>query len=629
MKALLKVGYGCNDHCTFCHTLDVREVQGSDAEVRAKIRRAKELGHTMVVLSGGEPTIRPELMAWAEYTAELDLDFGLVTNGRLLAYPDVVEELLERRLRYVYLSLHGGTRRVHDLLVRARAFDESYGALKNLSGTGIDLHVNCVVTKQNVNKLRELVDAVLPYPDATLKMSMVEPKGGGDKHFRRLMPSVTEVAEKVADAIRYGEAKRGDAAGPQLAHGAIPLCLMPGLEDRYDDLKTHRYATMVEVGEGDFFPVDDRNKIQPEPCRGCALSGPCPGLYEGYHEAFGHEELEPVPEGPRANSFDYVLESVIEDRFGPSACALRDGPLGVTPWDRGRHLFVRHQGKLARFRATTRDFSDVAIEETKHALGQIYYDISGKVAPDDFGRDLVPLRPAAVCEECPERAHCAGMVEPLMERVFADDEAELEALLAGLEGDVLDVGCGDGRSLVALAERARARRIQYTGVDPDGEALRSLAKTHPWATLHEGTAEALPIEPERRFDHVLLLRSWNHLREASAVARALWDRLRPGGSLLIVDDVPFGLARTRRATRRAQASTAEWEHLRNDDAAMALERLDDLEGATLALRRDVGIGTSNRWILRLVRESPVQPAPDPRRAEPAEIPRGRSGMRSR
>jgi MoaA/NifB/PqqE/SkfB family radical SAM enzyme/SAM-dependent methyltransferase len=629
MKALLKVGYGCNDHCTFCHTLDVREVQGSDGEVRRKILRAKELGHTMVVLSGGEPTIRPELMAWAEYAAELDLDFGLVTNGRLLAYPDVVEELIERRLRYVYLSLHGGSRRVHDLLVRARAFGETYGALKNLSGTGVELHVNCVVTKQNVKKLRELVDAVLPYPDATLKMSMVEPKGGGDKHFRRLTPTVTEVAEMVADAIRYGEQKRGDAAGPRFAHGAIPLCLMPGLEDRYDDLKTHRYATMVEVGEGDFFPVDDRNKVQPEPCRGCALAGPCPGLYKGYHEAFGHEELEPVPEGPRANSFDYVLESVIEDGFGPGGCALRDGPLGVTPWDRGRHLFVRHQGKLARFRATTRDFSDVAIDATKHELGQIYYDISGKVAPDDFGRDLVPLRPAAVCGECPERPHCAGMVEPLMEKVFAEDEAELEALLGELEGDVLDVGCGDGRSRSAPPASAKAGRIRYTGVDPDGEALRTLAKAHDWATLHEGTAEALPIDDERRFDHVLLLRSWNHLREARAVARSLWERLRPGGSLLIVDDVPFGLARTRQATQRARASTAEWEHLRNDDASMALGRLDGLEGATLALRRDVGIGTSNRWILRLVRESPARTAPEPRRSEQAEIPPGRSGMRTR
>jgi SAM-dependent methyltransferase len=126
---------------------------------------------------------------------------------------------------------------------------------------------------------------------------------------------------------------------------------------------------------------------------------------------------------------------------------------------------------------------------------------------------------------------------------------------------------------------------------------------------------ALPLEPGERFDHVLLLRSWNHLRDAETVAASLWSRLRPGGSLLIVDDVPFGLARTQKATRRARTGAAEWEHLRNDDAEIALRRLGALEGASLSLRRDVGPGTSNRWILRLERTPAAV-----REAEPA--PRG-------
>ena len=71
-KALIKVGYACNEHCSFCHTLEVRHIQGSTAEVDRKIRRAAELGHEMVVLSGGEPTIRPELVHWASLTASLD-----------------------------------------------------------------------------------------------------------------------------------------------------------------------------------------------------------------------------------------------------------------------------------------------------------------------------------------------------------------------------------------------------------------------------------------------------------------------------------------------------------------------------------------------------------------------------
>src|SRR5687767_15003777 len=165
MKALIKVGYGCNENCTFCHTQDVRHVDGSSAEVHAKIERARRLGHTMVVLSGGEPTIRPELLEWAAHVARLGLDFGLVTNGLRLAYPQLVEALLKLRLKYVYMSLHGGSADVHNRLVRAKTFDEAHAALRNLSGRGLDLTINTVVTLQNVDQLRGVVDLILPYPD--------------------------------------------------------------------------------------------------------------------------------------------------------------------------------------------------------------------------------------------------------------------------------------------------------------------------------------------------------------------------------------------------------------------------------------------------------------------------------
>src|SRR5690606_34589567 len=199
-----KVGYGCNEHCTFCHTLDVRPIDGDAAEVEAKIRRAAELGHAMIVLSGGEPTIRPELLRWAARVADLGLDLGLVTNGRALAYRELVDKLLAARLRYVYLSLHGGSAPVHNRLVRSDAFDQALAALRNLSGRGLDLTVNCVVTRQNLAHLRGLVDLLAEFPDVTLKFSMVEPKGGAAKNFELLVPRVTAVADAVLAAAAYG-----------------------------------------------------------------------------------------------------------------------------------------------------------------------------------------------------------------------------------------------------------------------------------------------------------------------------------------------------------------------------------------------------------------------------------------
>ncbi|MEZ4340185.1 MAG: radical SAM protein [Sandaracinaceae bacterium] len=594
MKALIKVGYGCNDHCSFCHTLDVRHVDAEAAEVHAKIERAKRLGHRMVVLSGGEPTIRPELVAWAAHVAKLDMDFGLVTNGRMLSYPALVDQLVARRLRYVYLSLHGGTAKVHDLMVRSEAFEQTFGAIGVLSGRGLDFTVNCVITRHNVEHLRGLVDAVRPYEDVRLKYSMVEPKGGGAALFEHLMPKVSRVAEKVRDAIDYGRS----IGVHRVTHGAIPLCLMKGYEDCFDDLKTHRFRTMIEVGEPDFYPVDDLNKVQPEAtCRGCSASGPCPGLYRGYDEAFGSGELTPIPDRPRSNSFSWVHVAAVRPAEG---CPLLAGE-GVTPWDRGRDLFVRHGGRVARFRAETRDFSDVEIATIKHDLGQVYLDVSrGKDAPDDFGRDLRPLERSALCDGCPERAGCTGLFEPRLDAdPFTRDDARVRALLAALEGDVLDVGAGHGRYHDLLSALGDA--VRYAAIDPDPEAIEALRARYPDATVGTGESWAAAVAPAS-LDHVLVLRSWNHLVDPRAFARGVARALRPGGQVLVVDDAAFGLARTRAQASRAESGSAGFEHYRNDVAADAARVFAEAAPVLREVeRREVEPGTSTLWLLRLAR----------------------------
>ncbi len=602
MKALIKVGYGCNENCLFCHTRDTRHINGSSAEVHAKIVRAKELGHTMVVLSGGEATIRPEITEWAARIAALDMDFGLVTNGLMLAYPELLARLRAHRLRYVYMSLHGADARIHNRMVRAESFASARRAIDNLAGLGLDFTLNTVVTRNNLDHLLPIVDLALDYPDVRLKFSMVAPKGGGESFFDILTPRVAEVAARVSEALSRGISRAGPD-GPRFAHDGIPLCLLPGHEDLYDDLKTHGFATMVEIGERDFFPVDDLAKIQPEPCHGCAMRGPCPGLYRGYHQRFGHDELRPVGDRPRSNSFNYRFRRLVTSTAPPlddfADCPLLADPaLGITPWDRGRHLFVKNGPRIALFRTDTRDFADVEIAAIKHDAGQIYLDVSTKPAPDDFAADLLQLRRSSLCEGCPENPRCTGMFEPVKIDVFSRDDRIVRELVAEISGDVLDIGCGHGRYGDVLAPRVESGAVRYLGIDPDGDAIAGLAERWPWAELAVAGAESLAGHTRgRRFDHILVLRSWNHLRDPDAAVRAMSAALRPDGILTIVDNVAFGLARTRRQVARAEASAAGFEHFRNHGAGDVAALLS---GHPLRLieRREVGPATSNQWLLR-------------------------------
>jgi MoaA/NifB/PqqE/SkfB family radical SAM enzyme/SAM-dependent methyltransferase len=559
-----------------------------------KIDRAKRLGYSMVVLSGGEPTLRPELLGWARRVASIGLDFGLVTNGLLLSYPHVVDELVsECRLRYVYMSLHGGDAKVHRSVVRADTFAQAMGAVRLLHGRVPDLTVNCVVTTANVDHLRGLVEALAPFEDLCVKLSMTQPKGGASRAFDVIVPDVERTADRVADAVRHGMALRGDRRGPRFAHDGVPLCLLPGLEDLYDDLKTHRFATMIEADEDDFVPVDDVAKVHPAPCDGCAKKGPCPGLYRGYFEVHGASALRPSG-GVRANSWTFVPERDVARAPGAPCPIAEDG---TSPYDRGRTLFLKLRDRLRLVRTASRDFTDAELLAGKEALGQIYVDVSRKLAPDDFARDLRQLRPAAECAACPKRAACTGAWEAVPGDVFSRDDARVIGLLRELAGRVLDVGCGEGRYLDAIAPAAIAGRVEYVGVDPDAERLAELAARHPFARFDARRAEDVDADLGT-FDHAVVLRSYNHLEDPARAMDRVVARVRRGGTITIVDNVAFGLVRTAAHAARAEAAPSNlFEHHRNDGAAEAARRLD---GAPLRLleRRDVGPSTSNQWLLR-------------------------------
>ena len=594
VKALVKVGYGCNDHCTFCHTQDVRHIDDEAASVHAKIERAKVLGHSMVVFSGGEPTIRAEMIAWATHTARLGLELGFITNGRRFAHAPFTDAMLARRLRYVYLSLHGGEARVHNSLVRADAFEESFGGVKALHGKIPVLTVNCVITRANVMHLRRFVDLLLPFPELTVKFSMTAPKGGGDRSFDHVVAPVADVAAAVRDALAYGIEQRGDRSGPAFAHDGLPLCLLPGHESLYDDLRTNDFRTMTEVGEPDFFPVDDVIKVQPPACEGCALRGPCPGLFRGYVERHPEDAALLRPRvGARSNSYNFVPTRDLLRPPGAPCPVLTDGP---TSYDRARSVFVRLKDRMRLFETKTRDFADVELFHAKEELGQLYLDVSSKLAPDDFARDLKKLALLGECRACEQRPRCTGCWAPVPTDVFTRDDERVLELLGGLSGDVVDVGAGEGPYLDALAAKARGGTLRYVAIEPDDARVRLLAAKHPWATFRAARAEEAALA-SATFDHALVLRSFNHLADPSAVIAGLARSLRPGGTLTVVDNVAFGLLRRGEHAARAEAGPASFEHARNDDAERAHQTTLGLP-LRLLERRDVGKATSNQWLLR-------------------------------
>jgi ArsR family transcriptional regulator len=146
-----------------------------------------------------------------------------------------------------------------------------------------------------------------------------------------------------------------------------------------------------------------------------------------------------------------------------------------------------------------------------------------------FARDLDKLRSVRVVADGREATVSAG------DRLL--HKALVELTVSAPLGNLLDIGCGEGRLLKLLASRAN----RVIGVDIDPEARR-LARAElllaglPNCSLRQGDMYALPFE-DRAFDTVILD---DVLAESDRPAAALQEAgrlLRAGGRLLLLSSV--------------------------------------------------------------------------------------------
>ena len=121
-----------------------------------------------------------------------------------------------------------------------------------------------------------------------------------------------------------------------------------------------------------------------------------------------------------------------------------------------------------------------------------------------------------------------------------------DRLIAGLNAAptdaILEIGCGTGRNLVALAERYPASRLY--GLDVSAEMLVSASSAVARAGLAGRVllkqADAVTFDPEAvlgraRFERIVISYCLSMIPPWQSVAAAAMDLLPPGGELHIVD----------------------------------------------------------------------------------------------
>ena len=149
----------CNLACKHCYATSADiDFAGelSTEEVFAVMQDLKSFGVSVLILSGGEPLLRPDIFEVSRQAKEMGFYVGLSTNGTLIDENNI-DAIAAIGYDYVGVSLDG-MRDTHDLFRRKQgAFDESIKGIRLCHDAGIKVGLRFTLTQDNAAELPDLL----------------------------------------------------------------------------------------------------------------------------------------------------------------------------------------------------------------------------------------------------------------------------------------------------------------------------------------------------------------------------------------------------------------------------------------------------------------------------------------
>ncbi len=148
LSLFLDVTAECQCACWYCYNRSGprRDQELTCAEIETLIRAHAAYGGVEVRLSGGEPTLHPDLLRFITLSAGFGLTTVLVSNGMIAAA--LLEELTRAPVTAFYLSLQGD-RETHDAIRGAGSYDQCVHSARTLVAAGQRVRLSMTFHRHN------------------------------------------------------------------------------------------------------------------------------------------------------------------------------------------------------------------------------------------------------------------------------------------------------------------------------------------------------------------------------------------------------------------------------------------------------------------------------------------------
>jgi pyrroloquinoline quinone biosynthesis protein E len=257
---IAELSYQCPLHCPYCsNPVDIghpkysrKHELATDDWVRT-FEQARGLGVLQLALTGGEPMLRSDLVQLCAAARDAGLYSSLITAGTLFTR-ERARELKDAGLDHVQISFQSPNAEENDRIAGNRSFEKKVAAARSAREVDFPLTINCVLHRQNLDRIEELLDLTLELGAQRLELANTQYYGWAVANQDALMPSVDQLRRGEEAVTRFRE-----RVGPKVD----VLWVLP---DMYEDLPKPCMGgwgrtAMVVAPNGDVLPCQAASTI--------------------------------------------------------------------------------------------------------------------------------------------------------------------------------------------------------------------------------------------------------------------------------------------------------------------------------------------------------------------------------
>jgi pyrroloquinoline quinone biosynthesis protein E len=212
---IAELSYQCPLHCPYCsNPVDI----GGDkyrAELETEhwirtFREARGLGVLQLALTGGEPMLRRDLVQLCAAARDAGLYSSLITAGTLFTAARA-EALKSAGLDHVQISIQSPNADENDRIAGNRSFEKKIAAARLVKELDFPLTINCVLHRQNLDRIQEVLDLALDLGAQRLELANTQYYGWAVANQEALLPTSEQLRRGEQAVQRFRE-----RVGPKL-----------------------------------------------------------------------------------------------------------------------------------------------------------------------------------------------------------------------------------------------------------------------------------------------------------------------------------------------------------------------------------------------------------------------------